>query len=119
MGVTAVVGIIAFVLAISPPDLLVFLNLFAVGGLESAFIWPLILGLYWKYANKTGAIASMITGFGSYIGIHFYNQAYGDLLGVHTVTIPVFLSLIIFIVVSLMFKQKAYEFPTKNMSKGA
>jgi len=117
MGVTAVVGIVAFLLAISPPDLLVFLNLFAIGGLESAFMWPLIFGLYWKYANKKGAIASMVTGFGSYVAIHFYNQANGDLFGVHTVTVPVFISLIIFVVVSLMFKEEAYYFPTKPLKR--
>ncbi|GGB57957.1 sodium/panthothenate symporter [Lentibacillus populi] len=119
MGVTALIGIVAFLLAISPPDLMIFLNLFAFGGLEAAFMWPLILGLYWKHANKTGAIASMITGIGSYIAIHFYNQAYGDLFGVHTVTVPVFLSLIVCIVFSLAFKQKAYEFPVQNIKKEA
>ncbi|RKQ35818.1 sodium/pantothenate symporter [Oceanobacillus halophilus] len=119
MAVTAVIGAIAFVLAISPPDLLIFLNLFAFGGLEAAFIWPLVLGLYWKFANKYGAVASMITGIGSYIGIHFYNQAYGDLLGVHTVTVPVFLSLIAFVLFSLMFKQEAYEFPSTTIKKEA
>lgn len=119
MGVTGVIGIVAFILAISPPELLIYLNLFAFGGLESAFMWPLIMGLYWKYANKTGAIASMITGIGSYIAIHYYNQAYGYLFGVHTVTVPVFLSLIVFVVFSLIFKEEAYEFPTKNINKGA
>src|SRR5699024_7539255 len=103
MGVTAVIGIVAFLLAISPPDLLIFLNLFAIGGLEAAFMWPFVLGLYWKYANKAGAITSMITGIGSYIGLHFYNQANGELFGVHTVTVPIFLSLIVFVVFSLLF----------------
>ena len=117
LGVTAIVGIVAFLLAISPPDLLVFLNLFAIGGLEAAFMWPLIFGLYWKYANKTGALASMITGFGSYIIIHFYNEANGDLFGVHTVTLPVVISLIVFIVFSLLFKEKAYYFPTKPIDR--
>src|SRR5699024_2781242 len=89
MGFTALIGTIAFILAINPPELLIYLNLFAFGGLEAAFIWPVVLGLYWKYANKFGAIASMVTGIGAYIGIHFYNEAYGDLFGVHTVTVPV------------------------------
>lgn len=119
MGVTAVIGIVAFLLAISPPDLLIFLNLFAIGGLEAAFMWPFVLGLYWKYANKAGAITSMITGIGSYIGLHFYNQANGELFGVHTVTVPIFLSLIVFVVFSLMFKREAYEFPKQNIKKGA
>src|SRR5699024_714075 len=117
MGVTALIGIVAFLLAISPPELLIFLNLFAFGGLEAAFIWPLILGLYWKHANKIGAIASMIAGIATYILNHLYNEAYGELFGVHAVTIPVFLSLIIFVIFSLLFKEKPYEFPTQNISK--
>ncbi|MCM3088309.1 sodium/pantothenate symporter [Bhargavaea ginsengi] len=109
-GVTAVLGIIVYILALDPPDLLIFLNLFAFGGLEAAFIWPIVLGLYWKYANKYGAIASMITGIGSYIAIHFYNEANGNLFGVHTVTLPVLLSLVAFIVFSLIMKQEAYNY---------
>ncbi|ALX50176.1 sodium/pantothenate symporter [Lentibacillus amyloliquefaciens] len=119
MGVTAVIGIVAFLLSINPPELLIFLNLFAFGGLEAAFIWPIVLGLYWKTANKSGAIASMITGIVSYIGIHFYNEAYGDLFGVHTVTVPVFLSLLAFVVFSLIFREPAYEFPKSKLKKEA
>jgi len=117
MGFTALIGTIAFILAINPPELLIYLNLFAFGGLEAAFIWPVVLGLYWKYANKFGAIASMVTGIGAYIGIHFYNEAYGDLFGVHTVTVPVFISLFAFVLFSLLFKQKAYEFPTQMIKE--
>ncbi|WP_040226559.1 sodium/pantothenate symporter [Bhargavaea cecembensis] len=109
-GVTAVLGVIVYILALDPPDLLIFLNLFAFGGLEAAFIWPIVLGLYWKYANKYGAIASMIAGIGSYIAIHFYNEANGNLFGVHTVTLPVVLSLVAFIVFSLLMKQEAYDY---------
>lgn len=109
-GITGILGIIVFLLALQPPDLLIFLNLFAFGGLEAAFIWPVVLGLYWKYGNKYGAILSMITGITSYIVIHFYNAANGNLLGVHTVTLPVFLSLIAFIIGSLTIKRKAFLF---------
>src|SRR5699024_9531218 len=114
MTVTAIIGIVAFLLAISPPDLLVFLNLFAFGGLEAAFIWPLILGLYLPYANKKGAIASMVIGISSYIVIHLYNTNYGDLFGVHAVTVPVVLSFIGFVLASLVWKEPAYFFPTKK-----
>ncbi len=44
-GVTGILGVIVFLLALDPPDLLIFLNLFAFGGLEAAFIWPIVLGL--------------------------------------------------------------------------
>lgn len=109
-GVTGVLGIIVFLLALQPPELLIFLNLFAFGGLEAAFIWPVVLGLYWKYGNKYGAIASMITGIASYIVIHFYNEAYGNLLGVHTVTIPVVLSFLAFVIGSLVIKREAFAY---------
>ena len=110
LGVTSIIGIVAFLMALNPPELLIYLNLFAFGGLEAAFVWPLVLGLYWKYANAQGAIASMIVGIASYIVIHFYNEANDILLGVHTVTIPVVLSLLFFVGVSLLFKKEAYKF---------
>lgn len=109
-GVTAILGIIVFLLALKPPELLIFLNLFSFGGLEAAFIWPVVLGLYWKYGNKYGAIASMITGMLSYIGLHFYNQAFGNLFGVHTVTFPILLSFIAYVVFSLTVKREVYRF---------
>ncbi len=109
-GVTAVLGIIVYMLALNPPDLLIFLNLFAFGGLEAAFIWPIVMGLYWKYSNKYGAIASMIMGISSYIGLHFYNQANGNLFGLHTVALPVLLSFLAFVIGSLAFERKAYSF---------
>lgn len=109
-GFTTILGVIVFLMALQPPDLLIFLNLFAFGGLEAAFIWPIVLGLYWKHGNKYGAIASMITGIVSYIAIHFYNTEYGNLLGVHTVTLPVLLSLAAFILFSLLVKREVYHY---------
>lgn len=112
-GVTGALGTIVYLLALNPPDLLIFLNLFAFGGLEAAFIWPVVLGLYWKWGNKFGAIASMVTGIASYVGLHFYNIANGNLFGVHTVTVPVVLSLFAFIVFSLLVGKKAYDYDVR------
>ena len=64
---TAIIGIIVFIFAINPPDLLTFINLFAFGGLEAAFFCPVVFGLYWKRANATGSILSMFFGVGSFI----------------------------------------------------
>ena len=64
---TAIIGLIVFILAIQPPDLLTFINLFAFGGLEAAFFCPVVFGLYWKRSNAVGAIFSMIFGVGSFI----------------------------------------------------
>ncbi|MDL2285191.1 sodium/pantothenate symporter [Desulfovibrio sp. OttesenSCG-928-F07] len=62
LGCTLVVGTLVFIAAFRPPDLLVWINLFAFGGLEAAFLWPIVLGLYYKKANATGAVISMLTG---------------------------------------------------------
>ncbi|TMW70655.1 sodium/pantothenate symporter [Alteribacter natronophilus] len=98
-GVTAVLGVLVFALALSPPDLLIWLNLFAFGGLEAAFIWPVIFGLYWNRANKYGAILSMAAGVLSYVVIH---QFYPDPFGMHSVVLPVVLSFVCFVVGSLL-----------------
>lgn len=65
-GITALLGMAAFLLALNPPDLIVWINLFAFGGLEAAFLWPTVLGLYWKRANASGALLGMIGGVGAY-----------------------------------------------------
>lgn len=40
--------------------MIIWLNLFAFGGLEAAFLWVIILGLYWDKANAYGAISSIV-----------------------------------------------------------
>ncbi|MFS0823863.1 sodium/pantothenate symporter [Bacillus sp. 1P02SD] len=106
MSVTALVGVLVFLMAINPPDLLIWLNLFAFGGLEAAFIWPVVLGLYWRRGNKYGAISSIIVGVGSYILIHTTNP---EPFGMHSVALPVFFSLISYVLVSLLVKEKDLE----------
>ncbi|MEH7382773.1 sodium/pantothenate symporter [Bacillus sp. JJ1533] len=106
MSVTALVGVLVFLTAIHPPDLLIWLNLFAFGGLEAAFIWPVVLGLYWQKGNKYGAISSILVGVGSYILIH---TTYPDGFGMHSIVLPVFFSLIAYIVASLLVKEKDLE----------
>lgn len=104
IGVTAVLGLIVFTMALSPPDLIVWLNLFAFGGLQSAFIWPVIMGLYWNRANKYGAMASSLVGIASYSIIHNFAP---NMLGVHTVVFPILFSFIAFVVFSLLVKEKS------------
>lgn len=92
---TAIIGFIVFILAIQPPDLLTFINLFAFGGLEAAFFCPVVFGLYWKRANAMGAIVSMICGVGSFI--MFYITKFAP-MGVQ----PIVPALVVAIVTFLM-----------------
>lgn len=96
--VTTVVGVSVVLFALNPPEFLIWINLFAFGGLEASFLWAVVLGLYWKKANKYGAFASMATGLLLYIYIDRFHQ---HVFGMHTVTIPVIASLVIFVIVSL------------------
>ena len=66
LAVTGVVGVIVFIAALKPPSLLVWINLFAFGGLEAVFFCPTLFGLYWKRANSTGALLSMAGGAAAY-----------------------------------------------------
>jgi sodium/pantothenate symporter len=102
-SVTALIGILVILLSLSPPDLIIWLNLFSFGGLESVFIWPVVLGLYWQKGNKYGAITSMILGMGSYI---LFDRFYPNPLGVHTVVLPILISLVAFVTVSFATQRK-------------
>ena len=62
--VTVAVGTLVFISALEPPDLLVWINLFAFGGLEAVFLWPVVLGLYWRKAHAAGAVAAIVAGLG-------------------------------------------------------
>ncbi|HGO5815313.1 TPA: sodium/pantothenate symporter [Mannheimia haemolytica] len=53
--------------ALNPPEMLIWLNLLSLGGLEATFLWVIVLGLYWEKANATGAICSMLAGLSSYV----------------------------------------------------
>lgn len=91
---TAIIGLIVFFAAIQPPDLLVWINLFAFGGLEAVFLWPILLGLYWKRANATGAVASITFGVVSFITISIMKPAMG---GVHAIVPTTLIALSAFI----------------------
>lgn len=64
--VTLVLGLLLILAAWRPPEMIIWLNLLAFGGLEAVFLWPLVLGLYWERANAAGALSAMIGGGVSY-----------------------------------------------------
>jgi sodium/pantothenate symporter len=64
--ITAFIGLLSILLALYPQSIVVWVNMFAFGGLESAFLWPLVLGLFWKRMNAAGALLGVIFGLGVY-----------------------------------------------------
>lgn len=95
MLTTAAMGIIVFIVALTPPSLIWLINMFAFGGLETAFFWTLVLGLYWKRANRLGAELSMIGGTIVYCA----TQAAGiKIFDLHQITLGMTASLLFFII---------------------
>lgn len=99
---TAVVGTLVFLAALRPPSLLVWINLFAFGGLEAVFFWPTVLGLYWKRANATGALLSMATGCGTFVWLAARGIQLG---GTHQIVPAIGIALIAFVAGSLLGKR--------------
>ena len=69
-SVTILVGLIATLGALYPPQFLQYVVVFTGGGLAVAFLGPVALGLYWPQFNKAGAMASMCGGFAVYLGLY-------------------------------------------------
>lgn len=86
---TLVTGVLVFIAAFEPPDLLVWINLFAFGGLEAVFLWPILLGLYWKNATASGALASILVGLAAFITFTAWPLPLG---GVHPIVPALVLS---------------------------
>ena len=121
-AVTLCVGAIVFVLAIVPPDVIWKINMFAFGGLETAFFWVLVCGLFWKRAGKWGALLSMIGGTASYC----LCMALGfKVMGLHQIVIGITVAGVLMVVGSLFGRCDAAEeaharvfFPSREVAKG-
>lgn len=76
--VTFFIGILVFIMTLTPPDIIFWINLFAMGGLESCFFWPIVGGIFYKKGNSKAAIASSLTGVAVYmISYHFKLTIWG------------------------------------------
>ncbi|OOF38818.1 sodium/panthothenate symporter [Rodentibacter mrazii] len=93
--ITLILTALLILAALNPPDMIIWLNLFAFGGLEAAFLWVIVLGIYWDKANAYGALSSMIVGLGSYI---LLTQLSVKLLGFHQIVPALIFGLIAFLV---------------------
>lgn len=94
-------GVIVFVLALNPPKLLVWINLFALAGQEAAFFCPILFGLYWKRANATGAIISMVFSVVFYLYTIIMNIKF---MNMHQIVPTLIFSVILFVVGSYFGK---------------
>ena len=95
-------GALVIVLALFPPTFIWWIDFFAFGGLESAFVWIMVLGLFWKRATKHGALASLVGGALAYCLALLFGSA--ALWGCPPIVIGVGVSLICMVIGSLASK---------------
>jgi sodium/pantothenate symporter len=97
-AITLILGVLLLLAAWRPPEMIIWLNLLAFGGLEAVFLWPLVLGLYWERANAAGALSAMIVGGVLYAVLATFKIQY---LGFHPIVPSLLLSLLAFLVGNL------------------
>ena len=95
---TIILGVLVMLLTINPPDIIFFLNLFAMGGLECSFFWPLVGGLFWKKGTKQAALASSIGAAATYV-FCYYNVS---VLGINAVIWGLLVGGILYFVIGKM-----------------
>ncbi|MUK90374.1 sodium/solute symporter [Ornithinibacillus sp. L9] len=98
--VMVVASIIGIIFAIDPPGLIAVMVGWVGGFLLSSFGFPIVLGLWWKRANKTGALVGMLGG-----AITFLVLIISQVLPTNAepiIAAPI--SLVLMIIVSLMTK---------------
>ncbi len=96
LAITIIIGVIACALAFNPPDIIVWINLFAFGGLEATFFWPIIGGLYWKKGNSKACLASTITGLATFI---FFNRVKIIPFNIHEIVVALIVGGIVYFAV--------------------
>jgi sodium/pantothenate symporter len=100
---TTIAGILVMALAASPPDFLQRIIVFTSSGFASTYLFPMLLGLYWKGMTRQGALASMVGGFSIIVLLFSPNLAGGSriyLFGMDPVIFGLSGSLLLAILVS-------------------
>lgn len=105
-GVTAVVGIIGLLIALTQPPLLELIVVFAFGGLATGLAPPLLLGLFWPQANKYGAFIGSLVGVLSYVILR--SSAPGP-IGQNPIIVTLIISFGLTIIVSILTETPSPE----------
>ena len=99
--------LIAFTFALYPPSLLIQMNLYSLGIIESALFAPFILGLLWKRGNLKGAWAGSLLGLISFVLLQaFFLKGFSV---VHPIVVALGVSLIGYIFITFITKQNLSE----------
>ncbi|PHI32480.1 sodium/pantothenate symporter [Budvicia aquatica] len=102
--VTLVLGLLLILAAWRPPEMIIWWNLLAFGGLEAVFLWPLVFGLYWERANACGALTSMVCGAVCYTILATFNI---HMYGLHPIVPSLILGAVTFLLANLFGERLA------------
>lgn len=94
---TGSLGVLALILALKPLDVIAWINMFAFGGLELAFLLPLIGGLFWRGATAGGALASVLGSIAVYLTVSILKIPVG---GYHAIVPGMITAMVLFVAVS-------------------
>ena len=95
---TAIIGLTCILVAIKPPTVIVWVNMFAFGGLQTSFFWVFLLGFFWRKANLTGALMAMVGGVFAYCYFMAAKIPFG---GFHQIVVGIGVGLALFVIGSL------------------
>ena len=107
-----VVAVFAFIIALNPDSSVMDLVSDAWAGFGSAFGPVILLSLFWKRFNLTGAVAGMVTGFATVIiwdYIPFGGLTLYATTGLYSLVLGFALALIIAVIVTLVTKKPSEE----------
>ncbi len=109
---TLILGLLLLLAAWRPPEMIIWLNLLAFGGLEAVFLWPLVLGLYWERANAHGALSAMIVGAVCYTVLASFDI---KIAGLHPIVPSLTLNLLAFISVICLATERGRDTPPSSV----
>jgi sodium/pantothenate symporter len=90
----------AIALALTQPKLVQWIIFFALGGIGTSAIAPIVLGMYWKRGNRWGALASICCGMTLYV-LAFTAVPQIGVLGMHPSFPCTLAAAVVYVVVSL------------------
>jgi len=111
-------AVLTLLMAISPPDMLVWLIWAGIGIMFATFAVPLLAGLYWRGATRQGALASMALGL--IAALFFGGLSYFKIklfaMPMHFSFYAFVISLIAMIVVSMVTKKTSEKVLDETMT---
>jgi len=124
-GTTIVIGALAMLAMLNPPDFLQDLIVFGSGGLGASFLMPVVLTLYWPALTARACIAGMISGGGTmgalYLIGYIVNGKFGEynLWGLHPFVWSIAISTLVIVLVNKISNPTDSELVEKFFGKNA